>query len=178
MPATIEVITGPMFGGKTKELLRRIERSQYARKRILAVRPMQDTRVERSLIAAYPVATSGELFRLLEEHRPDLLAIDEAQFFEPWIVDALMTIRDKADGPFIRIIVAGLDMDYKRRPFRFMPQIMAIADKGVAKQLGVCMKCGAEEAAYTQALSPMLTLVQPGNTDMYEVRCLACHTIT
>lgn len=177
MPATIEAIAGPMFGGKTKELVRRIERGQLAHKRTLIIRPIQDTRIERSL-PAIPIGTSPELFRLLEEHRPDLLAIDEAQFFEPWIVDALMTIRDKRDGPFIRIIVAGLDMDYRRRPFGSMPQIMAIADAGVDKLPGVCMKCGAERAEYTQLLhATTSSIILIGNTESYAVHCLACHTI-
>lgn len=192
MPATIEVICGPMFSGKTEELVRRIMRNRYARKRELIIKPIEDTRTNDFItprtigedgretptapLPATAIGTALDLITLLEERRPHLLAIDEAQFFGIWLPEMVAMIRDKNDAPDVRIIIAGLDMDYRRKPFGPMPELMAIADT-VTKLSGVCMKCGADNARFTHLIRGTTAQIQVGSREMYAVRCRACHLI-
>lgn len=193
MPATIEVITGPMFTNKSWELINRVHLSGFARQRTLCVKPIEDTRNIGCIIARgldehgrdFPVYTlqahtindPREILGHLERARPHVLAIDEGHLFKPALVDVIKELRDRDSGPALRIIIAGLDMDYRREPFMNMALLAAMADRGVFKPLGVCMQCGAEGAAYTQALHPMTSNAESGSKELYEICCRACHTI-
>ena len=191
--ATVEVITGPMFGGKTWELIHRILENRYGRKRELIVKPPKDTRTVDAVVArginnqgeefvvyslpAVTVANPLSIIGLLEDHKPALLAIDEAHLFPSSLVHVINTLRNKADSPPLRIVIAGLDMDYRREPFPSVAHFLAIADAGIWKATGVCMACGARGATYTQALRALTSNTHAGSGETYEVRCRACHTI-
>ncbi len=127
---SIEVICGSMFSGKTEELIRRMKRAEFAKQRVEIYKPMIDTRYsddevvshDKTSILSTPVESSQSV--LLMSSDVDVVGIDEAQFFDEGIVDVCKTLADNG----VRVIVAGLDMDFKRRPFGAMPQLMAIAD--------------------------------------------------
>lgn len=192
---TLEIITGAMFNRKSWELIIRVENSRHARKRALCVKPLTDTRNDRCIAArridengkdviiyslpALTIDDPWEIMEHLERERTEVLAIDEGHLFKPSIVDVVTALLDRNDGPDLRIIVSGLDMDFNRKPFVPMALLMAMANRpgGVEKKPGICMKCGAEDAAYTQALHPLTSNTQVGSRELYEVRCRACHTI-
>ena len=180
----IEVICGSMFSGKSEELIRRIRRAQIARQRVAVFKPMLDDRYDRRQVASHdgarvealPVRASGEILTRL----PDgitVAAIDEAQFLDEGIVDVAQTLA--ASG--IRVIVAGLDMDFRGEPFGAMPRIMALAET-VDKLQAICMICGApasrtqrlvngNPAAYTD---PVILI---GAQEAYEARCREHHVV-
>jgi thymidine kinase len=176
----IEVVCGPMFCGKSEELIRRLRRAAIARKHVLCVKPAIDDRDPRadivshagSRLAARPIGEARDLLELCAT--TDVVGIDEAQFFGPSIVD--VSCRLAADG--IVVIVAGLDRDYRGRPFGSMPQLLCLADE-VTKLHAVCVRCG-RDASLTQRLldghpAPFddATIVV-GGPERYEARCRAC----
>ncbi len=200
MPARLEVIVGPMFAGKTERLIEKLKRASYAKKRILILKPAQDTRTE-SFIASrelnedgttrhtktWPalLVSSREDFRnALLDTEFDVLAIDEAQFFpldEPrtdslgWLgreVRDLLRLRRESS---LRIIVSGLDTDFSEEPFGPIPGLMALADT-VEKLSAVCMNCGADNAHRTERLSRDTAQVAIGDAKEYQVRCRICYT--
>lgn len=193
MPATIEVIAGPMFARKSWELVHRILEEQYARHTALIVKPIADTRNAGCITArgigddgkdrivyslpAVTIQNPQEIIEHLDRVKPHLLAIDEAQLFPPTLVDIIDALRNRDNAPDLRIIVAGLDMDHLRRPFSVIAHCMAIADGGVTKLHGVCMVCGAKGAAFTQAIRPLISTQQVGSREMYEIRCRTCHRL-
>jgi thymidine kinase len=180
----VEVICGSMFSGKTEELIRRVRRAQFARQRIQVFKPALDDRygVERVashngvMLEAVSVHSSREVPDLVEPNT-HVVAIDEAQFFDaelPEICDAL-TERG------LRVIVAGLDTDFRGEPFGPMPPLMAQAEK-VDKLRAICVVCG-QEASRTQRLidgqparydDPIILV---GATEVYEARCRNCHQV-
>ena len=175
-PGTLEVICGPMFSGKSEELIRRLRRARIARQRIQAFKPALDDRYDAVAIASHaesrfealPVADSLELARLLE---PDVevVAIDEVQFFDEGLLSLVETM---ADGG-IRVILAGLDLDSEGRPFGIMPQVLARAEH-VLKLQAICTECGAGASrTYRKVRSGGQVLV--GAADLYEARCRHCH---
>ena len=172
----IEVITGGMFSGKSEELVRRLRRAVIARQRVQVFKPRRDTRhaVERLVtrdnreLDARAVADSAELRRHLEAE-VQVVGIDEVQFFGDEIVDLLTELAD--DG--VRVVVAGLDQDYLRRPFGPMPRILALAEY-VDKMHAVCVRCGST-AHYSQRIAGGGEQVQVGDTDAYEARCRTCY---
>jgi thymidine kinase len=172
---TIEVITGSMFSGKTEELIRRVKRALFARQRVQAFKPRIDDRYDASRIVSHgavsveavAVSSSGALEeRVLEE--TDVVAIDEAQFFDRGIVDVCERLANRG----IRVLAAGLDQDYLGRPFAPMPDLMAIAEE-VTKVHAVCTVCGAT-ASRSQRLIPEATTVLVGGAESYEARCRTC----
>ena len=172
---TIEVITGSMFSGKTEELIRRVKRALLARQRVQAFKPRIDDRYdstrivthERVSVEAVAVANSESLEgRVLEES--DVIAIDEAQFFDAGIIE----VSDRLASRGMRVIIAGLDQDYLGRPFHPMPELMAIAEE-VTKVHAVCTACGAA-ASRSQRLIAEGTTVLVGGSESYEARCRAC----
>lgn len=165
-----------MFSGKSEELVRRLRRAIIARQRVQVFKPGADTRSneeqvttrDNRQIAAISVATSRELLTRLDS-AVDVVGIDEAQFFDPELADAVNELADRG----LRVIVAGLDMDYRRRPFGPMPAILTMAEY-VDKMHAVCVCCG-EPAHYSQRIAGGEEQVLVGDTESYEARCRACY---
>jgi thymidine kinase len=172
----IEVICGPMFSGKTEELIRRLTRARIARQRVQVFKPRVDTRSgdeqilshsARSLVSI-PVDSPDEL---LERVAPDtqVVGIDEVQFLGPGIVAACETLANRG----VRVIVAGLDQDYRGRPFEPMPSLLASAEF-ISKELAICVVCG-NPAGRSQRLSAARSQVAVGGMGDYEPRCRRCY---
>lgn len=175
----IEAITGGMFSGKSEELVRRLRRAAIARQKVQVFKPSADSRhaPERLVtrdnrqLEAVSVAGSRELReRVCKE--AEVVGIDEAQFFDPGLAEV---VSELADGG-LRVIVAGLDLDYLRRPFGPMPQILAIAEY-VDKMHAVCIRCGSP-AHFSQRLGGGREQLQVGDGDLYEARCRRCYEIS
>lgn len=171
----IEVIAGGMFSGKSEELVRRLRRAAIARQRVQVFKPATDTRhepdrlVTRDLreLEAQSVASSAEL-RAALRFGVQVVGIDEAQFFDEGLVDLVTELADHG----VRVIVAGLDQDFQRRPFGPMPRLLALAEI-VDKMHAVCVRCGAE-AHYSQRIAGGGDQVQVGDAEAYEARCRRC----
>lgn len=172
---TVEVITGSMFSGKTEELIRRLKRALFARQRVQAFKPRIDDRYDPTRIVtheavaveAIAVATSESLEERVDEET-QVVAIDEAQFFDRGIVEVCERLANRG----VRVIAAGLDQDYLGRPFPPMPELMAIAEE-VTKVHAVCTVCGGP-ASRSQRLIPQATTVLVGGAETYEARCRTC----
>ena len=177
-PGRIEVITGPMFSGKSEELIRRLRRAQIAKRPVLCFKPNLDARYHRTAIASHGSQTldahtvanveglKAVLFPLMEGI--ELIGIDEAQFFEPSLVPLSLELMQLGK----RIVIAGLDTTFTGEPFPPVPDLMAVADE-VVKLSAVCMQCGAP-AVHTQRLISSQSLVLVGGAGLYEARCRAC----
>jgi len=171
----IEVIAGSMFSGKTEELIRRVKRALFARQIVQAFKPRIDDRYDKTRIVSHEdvaidavaVGNSESLLGRIRD-ATQLVAIDEAQFFDRGIVDATNELADSGR----RVIVAGLDQDYLGRPFPPMNDLMAIAED-VTKVRAVCTMCGAD-ACRSQRLLPQGGTVLVGGSDSYEARCREC----
>ena len=167
----IEVVCGCMFSGKTEELIRRLNRARYATQRVVVFKPALDVRyAEEELVShsafrfpCIPVDTASEI--LLKVGDAQVVGIDEAQFFDNTLVDVANRLAD--DGR--RVVVAGLDQDYRGVPFDPMPQLMAVAEY-VQKTLAVCMVCGSP-ADRSQRLIQRESQVLLGASETYEARC-------
>jgi len=172
----IEVICGPMFSGKSEELIRRLRRAHIARQPLMAFKPKIDDRYDRerivshsaSSIDALVVSNSAEIAAAVGSETR-VVGIDEIQFFDANVVELCERLaRQGARG-----IVAGLDQDYLGKPFEPMPQLLAVAEY-ITKTLAICMRCGAR-AGRSQRLSAGVERVEVGATDKYEARCRRCH---
>lgn len=174
----IEVICGSMFSGKTEELIRRIRRAEYAKQKILVFKPSIDDRYDQTNIVSHsqmqapsiPIANAGEIYGYIAKDT-QVVAIDEAQFFDESLVGICNDLADRG----IRVIVAGLDQDYKGNPFSCMPQLLAIAEY-VTKNLAICLKCG-NPANRTQRTVHSGEQILVGSTEAYEARCRNCHEV-
>ncbi|MBX2979625.1 MAG: thymidine kinase [Flavobacteriales bacterium] len=170
----IEVICGSMFSGKTEELIRRLRRAEFAKQRVEIFKPGVDTRYSEVEVVSHdarsirstPVPSSSNLL-LLAAHI-EVVGVDEAQFFD----DGLPQVCAQLAAQGVRVIVAGLDMDYQGRPFGPMPQLMAMAEY-VTKVHAICMRCG-DLANFSHRNAPGRELVLLGETDSYEPLCRAC----
>jgi thymidine kinase len=171
----IEVITGSMFSGKSEELIRRLRRAEIARQRVQIFKPRLDDRYGEDQIVSHsdmklPSETVASAAQILERVLPDteVVGIDEGQFFD----QALLEVAGALAGRGVRVIVAGLDQDYRGRPFEPMPQLMAVAEY-VDKALAICVKCGAP-ANRSQRLVASTDRVVVGGARQYEARCRRC----
>lgn len=172
----IEVITGGMFSGKSEELVRRLRRAVIARQRVQVFKPRADTRHEperlvtrdKRELAAIPVDDSGELKEALELG-VQVVGVDEAQFFDAELVAVVSDLADRG----VRVIVAGLDADYLRRPFGPMPAILSVAEF-VDKMHAICVRCGAP-AQFSQRVAGGGDQLQVGDAEAYEARCRRCY---
>ncbi|MBR5643096.1 MAG: thymidine kinase [Salinivirgaceae bacterium] len=170
----IEVICGSMFSGKTEELIRRLRRAKFARQRVEIFKPAVDVRYsavnvvshDENSIPSTPVESAQNI--LLLASNVQVVGIDEAQFFDDGLVDVCNQLANSG----VRVIVAGLDMDYLGKPFGPMPKLMAIADD-VLKVHAVCVRCGAL-AQFSHRLAKTDKLVLLGETDSYEPLCRRC----
>ena len=181
----IECICGSMFSGKSEELLRRIKRGVIAKQKVLLFKPSIDNRYDENRVSTHngnsydsiSIEKSSDILNFVKDTKYDIIGIDEIQFFDN---DIVKIINKLADGG-IRVIVAGLDMDFKAEPFHPMPEIMAISEM-VTKLHAVCNKCG-KEASRSQRLingkpakydDPIVVI---GASESYEARCRHCHEI-
>lgn len=178
---SVEVVTGSMFSGKTEELIRRVKRAVLARQRVQSFKPRIDDRYDASRIVSHSavlegsgltieavaVATSESLLSRVDDET-QVVAIDEAQFFDAGIVEVAQRLADRG----VRVIVAGLDQDYLGRPFHPMPELMAIAED-VTKVHAVCTVCGGAASRSQRLLAESATVLVGGN-ESYEARCRSC----
>jgi thymidine kinase len=173
----IEVITGCMFSGKTEELIRRLRRAKIAKQKVVIFKPNIDTRYSTNSIVSHSeqslpsilIKDVKEILDLIEDAQ--VIGIDEAQFFSNDLIDVCNKLAD--DGK--RVIVTGLDMDYRGVPFEPMPQILSVAEY-ITKSLAICVECG-NPADRTQRKTTSSERVVVGAADVYEARCRKCHYI-
>jgi thymidine kinase len=171
----IEVITGSMFSGKTEELIRRLKRASIARQEVEIFKPRIEVRYseeevvshDENAIQSTPVDSSANI--LLLASGVEVVGIDEAQFFDDGLIDVCNQLADRG----IRVIIAGLDMDYKGVPFGPMPGLMAVAEY-VTKVHAICVRCGSL-ANYTHRTTKDEKLIVLGETDIYEPLCRICY---
>ena len=171
----IEVICGSMFSGKSEELIRRLRRAQIARQRVQIFKPNVDRRFSEDHIVSHSemkiksqlVSQAREILDLLDG-RTQVIGIDEGQFFDMDLVYVCNKLADTGK----RVIVAGLDQDFRGKPFEPMPQLLCIAEY-ITKTLAICVRCGAP-ANRTQRLVEHPDRLLVGATDAYEARCRLC----
>lgn len=173
----VEVVCGSMFSGKTEELLRRVKRARLARQRVVLFKPRIDNRYDDVKVVSHEgikaeataVSSSAELLSFVDlTSPPDVVGIDEAQFFD----DAIIDVANKLADHGIRVICAGLDQDYRGKPFGPMPMLMSVAEY-VTKLQAVCSRCGAA-ACRSQRLIGMEGQLFVGGAADYEPRCRRC----
>ncbi|MCC6934694.1 MAG: hypothetical protein IT406_03360 [Candidatus Yanofskybacteria bacterium] len=187
----IIVRTGPMFADKTGSAIQDAKNAQYRNERVLAIRPALDRHSEPFIISrrvidgkpqpdlkfpARIVKTRQEFREIVRDPMLSLLIIEEGQFFPHWIVPELRDAQHVRRQDKFKVVVVGLNLDYRLRPFDPMPAIMAMADK-VRVHTGVCMHCKRRKGRYTQRLHGGTAQNQPGDFGDYEVRCRVCHFI-
>jgi len=172
---SIEVICGSMFSGKSEELIRRLRRAQIAKQRVQIFKPRLDNRFSEDHIVSHSdmkmrselVTTAAEIGTLLNAET-QVVGIDEAQFFDLELVSVCNQMADLGK----RVIVAGLDQDYRARPFDPMPQLLAVAEY-ITKTLAICVRCGSP-ANRTQRMDASAERVMIGANGSYEARCRRC----
>jgi thymidine kinase len=171
----IEVVCGPMFSGKSEELIRRLRRAEIARQRVQIFKPGIDQRYGEDHIVSHSelkirseAVQDAAAIEARLEVRTEVVGIDEAQFLGNELVGLVVRLADMGK----RIIIAGLDTDYLGRPFHPMPELLAVADE-ITKTLAICMQCG-NPAKHTQRLFASDDLIVVGATGMYEARCRRC----
>jgi len=171
---TIEIITGSMFSGKTEELIRRLKRAKIARQSVEIFKPEIDVRYSKTDVVSHdensiqstPVSNSANI--LLLSGNVDVIGIDEAQFFDKGLVEVVVKLANMG----IRVIVAGLDMDFKGEPFGPIPDLMAVADD-IDKVHAICVRCG-NIAQFSHRLSENEQVVLLGEKNTYEPLCRGC----
>ncbi len=172
----IEVVCGSMFSGKTEELIRRLKRAEIAEQKVSIFKPMIDTRYSEedivshndNAISSTPVSHSSSLLLLSEN--VEVVGVDEAQFFD----DELPSVCEQLARNGVRVIVAGLDMDFQGKPFGPMPALLAMADY-ITKLHAICMSCGSL-ASHSFRKTASKDKVLLGEKDAYEARCRTCYT--
>ncbi|RME18327.1 MAG: thymidine kinase [Bacteroidetes bacterium] len=172
----IEVICGSMFSGKTEELIRRLRRAEFAKQNIKIFKPQIDTRYDALKIVSHegreivsmPVANSQSILLSVDIENTDVVGIDEAQFFDGGLIDVATYLANQG----IRVIIAGLDMDYRGQPFGIMPQLLAIAEY-VTKVHAICVKCG-NLAYVSHRIAASENLILLGEKDSYQPLCRPC----
>ncbi|PWG80074.1 thymidine kinase [Pararcticibacter amylolyticus] len=171
---SIEVICGSMFSGKTEELIRRLRRAQIAKLNVEIFKPKTDTRYDETAVVSHdsnsiqstPVENSVSIL-LLGTHT-QVVGIDEAQFFDEGLPEVCVELANRG----IRVIIAGLDMDFQGRPFGPMPALMAIAED-VTKVHAICVQCGAP-ASFSYRTTGSASRILLGEKESYEPRCRQC----
>ena len=180
----IEVVCGPMYSGKSEELIRRIRRAEIAKQKVQVFKPTIDDRYDKRDVVSHrgdkiqgiPVSRSEDILNYLDEDT-EVIGIDEVQFFDDGIVKVVNHLADNNK----RVIVAGLDTDFRGEPFSVMPQLMAIAEF-VDKITAICMKCGNPATKTQRLINGKLAdyndpIVLIGAKESYEARCRNCHEV-
>jgi len=171
----IEVICGPMFSGKSEELIRRLRRARIARKRVQVFKPALDDRYSQDEIVSHAdsrmkseiVKSAAEILPRLD-WRTQVVGIDEANFLGSGLVEVATQLADSGK----QVLIAGLDTDYMGRPFAPLPDLLCLAES-ITKTLAICMRCG-NPAKHTQRLVEAEDLIVVGAAGMYEARCRRC----
>lgn len=171
----IEIVSGPMFSGKSEELIRRLRRAKIARKRVQVFKPVIDDRYSATEIVSHGdqrmdstvVSSAKEIIEKLD-WRTQVVGIDESNFFGIDLVDVATQLADTGK----QVVIAGLDTDYLGRPFTPMPELLCVAES-ITKMLAICMRCG-NPAKHTQRLVESSDLIVVGAAGMYEARCRRC----
>jgi thymidine kinase len=171
----IEVICGPMFSGKSEELIRRLRRAMIARRRVQVFKPSLDNRYSDGEIVSHAdsrlpsltVDSAPDILTMLD-WRTQVVGIDESNFFGGRLVEVATQLADSGK----QVIIAGLDTDYMGRPFPPMPELLCVAES-ITKALAICMRCG-NPAKHTQRLVESADLIVVGAAGMYEARCRRC----
>lgn len=180
----IEVVIGPMYSGKSEELIRRLRRAKIAKQNVVVFKPQIDNRYSKEdvvshngdSINAIPISNAREIYNHID-NKTQVVGIDEVQFFDEEIVEIAMNLADKG----IRVIAAGLDMDFKGEPFGPTPRLLAVAEF-VDKIQAICSVCG-QPANRSQRLingEPARyddPIIQVGAVESYEARCRKCHVV-
>lgn len=172
----IEVICGSMFSGKTEELLRRVKRAHIARQKVQVFKPAIDNRYstdhvqshDANKVASRPVSQAREILELVDD-TTRVVGIDEAQFFDEAVVEVAQKLANRG----VKVIVAGLDMDFRGQPFGPMPKLLAVAEQ-VTKLSAICVSCGGAASRSQRTVSDESTIAV-GAKEMYEARCRYCH---
>ncbi|MBM4174961.1 MAG: thymidine kinase [Ignavibacteria bacterium] len=173
----IEVIAGCMFSGKTEELIRRCRRAMIAKQKVIVFKPKIDDRYSEKEIVSHSeqslpsevIQDADEILKLSKDSH--VIGIDEAQFFKSNLIEVVNSLADEGK----RVIIAGLDQDYRGVPFEPMPHLLAIAEY-ITKTLAICVVCG-NPADRTQRTIVSKDRVVVGASNIYEARCRKCHTI-
>ena len=171
---SVEVVSGSMFSGKTEELIRRLKRAKIAKQNVEIFKPLIDIRYSENEVVSHdentirstPVENSANILLLAGD--VDVVGIDEAQFFDNGLIEVVTKLANSG----VRVIVAGLDMDFKGVPFGPIPALMAIADD-ITKVHAICVRCG-NIAQYSHRLSEKEQVVLLGEKDIYEPLCRSC----
>src|SRR6202158_2769023 len=171
----IEVIVGPMFSGKSEELIRRLRRAEIARQRVQIFKPLIDQRYAKNEIVSHSgleirsdnVGTATEVLHRVEP-RTEVVGIDEAQFLGEELITVCMKLADMGK----RVIVSGVAPDFLGRPFEPMPRLLAVSEE-ITKLLAICVRCG-NPAVHTQRMVENEELIVVGASDAYEARCRRC----
>ena len=171
----IEVICGSMFSGKTEELIRRLKRVEFAQQKLILFKPTIDDRYHEEQVVSHkgssfmanPIAHSSEILKLWKKER--IVAIDEAQFFDGELVDVCNELARQG----VRVIIAGLDMDYLGRPFGPMPQLLSCAEY-ITKVHAICVSCG-NLAQYSHRTTKAEGQVLVGAVETYQPLCRSCY---
>ena len=171
----VEVIVGPMFSGKSEELIRRLRRAEIARQRVQIFKPLIDQRYAAGEIVSHSglgirsetVSTAAEVMQKVEP-RTEVVGIDEAQFLGEGLLEVSKQLADMGK----RVIVAALDTDFMGRPFEPIPTLLAVAEE-ITKLLAICVRCG-NPAVHTQRVVASEDLIVVGGAGMYEARCRRC----
>lgn len=171
----IEVICGPMFSGKSEELIRRLRRAKIARKRVQVFKPELDDRYSKEEIVSHgdarmqsEVVTSASEILSRLDWRTQVIGIDEANFMGAEVIEIAQQLADTGK----QVLIAGLDTDFMGRPFAPIPDLLALAES-ITKTLAICMRCG-NPAKHTQRLVESEALIVVGAAGMYEARCRRC----
>jgi thymidine kinase len=182
---SLEVICGPMFSGKSEELIRRIRRAKIARQKVMTFKHRLDDRHHSEYVVshdgnkveAHPLDQVEKILEMTLNQDVEVIGIDEAQFFSQDIVPIICTLVESGK----RVIIAGLDLDFRATPFGCMPILLAIADK-VIKLCAICTECG-DDASLTQRLVNGFPakfsdpIIMPGAQEFYQARCRDCYSI-
>lgn len=171
----IEVIAGSMFSGKTEELIRRLKRAKFAKQSVEIFKPSVDVRYSEDEVVSHdensirstPVENSANILLLCGN--VDVVGIDEAQFFDKGLIDVVVQLANMG----VRVIIAGLDMDFKGKPFGPIPGLMAVADH-ITKVHAICVRCG-NIAQFSHRISEQEQVVLLGEKETYEPLCRACY---
>ncbi len=171
----IEVICGSMFSGKTEELIRRLKRAKFANQKVEVFKPLVDTRYDKEQVVSHdansllstPISHSEKILDLIEG--VNVVGVDEAQFFDMKLPDTCQALALRG----VRVIVAGLDMDFKGKPFGPMPNLLAVSEY-ITKVHAICQHCG-NLATHSYRLSANQSTVMLGEKDHYEPRCRTCY---
>jgi thymidine kinase len=172
---TVEVICGPMFSGKTEELIRRLKRAVIAKRKVQVFKPRIDTRYDAQSVVSHSqqkmlstlISNAKDIVEKLVQD-VEVVGIDEAQWLDPEIVTVVKSLANNG----LRVIVAGLDQDYSGAPFGSMPQLLAEAEY-ITKELAICVVCG-QPAGRSQRLVEVRDQIHVGEHDAYEPRCRKC----